>query len=150
MATPPPTDHCKSAPGAGSGSTATRPANGPRGGPGTGKSARGCGPRPRRPRRPRRLPRPPQPRPLRRELFAETPRAAAEEVVPPHRVQPQPGRQRRRVPTLPRRGRRTTRRKVANPRRIAPTDPRPAPSRAPLHTAPPKLPRRSRRTRRAT
>ena len=43
MATPPPTDHCKSVPGAGSGSTATRPASGPRGGPATRKSAGGSG-----------------------------------------------------------------------------------------------------------
>ena len=155
-APPTPTDRCRSVPGAGSGSTATRPASGPRGKPATGKSAGGSGRGP-----------PPRPRPLRRlprqRLLRQVPagRGVAEEVVHPRpqpRLQPRLALPRRRpparipVPPTHHRGtpKRRQRRTRAKPNPTLQTDPRPATNRTPP-TLPYLIvtPRRRRRRRRA-
>ena len=146
VAPPPPTDRCRSVPGAGSGSTATRPASGPRGKPATGKSAGGFGTRalPHHHRPPRRLQLPRQRRivPTRREVVEVGlhPRLALP-LRRPHQVP---------IPRHRRGIRRRTKRKTrANPKPTPQTGPRPAPNRTPPALPLMVTPRRSRRRRRA-
>ena len=159
MAPPPPTNRCISVPGAGSGSTATRPASGPRGGPATRKSAGGSEEarrtRPRPPRPHHRLHQLPR---LRLRQQVPTGREVEEEVwLHPRR---RPGftlplrllvRRPRRVliPHHRRTRRRTKRRTRANPKPTPQTGPRPATSRTPPTLPLIVTPHRSRKRRRA-